>query len=62
MGKKRDDKWALIIYLARTQLGVKPSAAYRWKQRGIVPHKFRMDLLDIADEGKLDLSRADFET
>ena len=62
METKHADNWDLILYLAKTRLGVKDAAAAKWKQRKSVPHKFRLELLDIADEGKLKLSRADFET
>lgn len=62
METKADDKWDLILYLAQTRLGVKPGTAIKWKQRGSVPHKFRIDLLDIAAEGKLRLTREDLGT
>ena len=52
---------SVIKLLARTRLGVGEKALEKWKERGGVPHKYRLALLKLAKENKVALSESDFQ-
>ena len=54
------DKWELIKELARG-LGVNQSAVQKWRQRGGVPHKFRLVMMDMAEDRGDVLKSTDFD-
>jgi len=52
----KDEKWDLILKLAEN-MGVSYEARMKWRQRQIVPHKWRINIVISSDEK---LTFADF--
>lgn len=53
------DKWKLIDRLG-TELGASFSARQKWRQHG-VPHKYRIDMIELAQREGVELGREDFD-
>lgn len=54
------DKGALINLLA-AELGVSDEARKKWRQRGAVPHKWRLPILDLAAKRRVPILQSDLE-
>lgn len=50
-----------MIQVLALQLGIKPVTVRRWRDRGHVPHKWRIPLIKAAQQCRVVLDERDFE-